>query len=255
VRVLYMGNGWVGWKVLEWLARQREHVVGLVVHPPAHRRYGDEILSAVDLPTCQVLQGDTLHQEDTLRQVEELQPDIGVSVFFGYILHRSFLRIPPGGCINLHPAFLPYNRGAYPNVWSIVEGTPAGATLHYIDEGVDTGDIIAQRRVPVLPTDTGERLYRRLERACVELFQETWSLVSSGHAPRVSQPEDRGTFHRVRDVEQIDAIDLERSYTARELIDIIRARTFPPYRGAFVERDGKRVYLRLQLLDEEELEE
>ena len=134
-----------------------------------------------------------------------------------------------------------------------MEGTPAGVTLHYVDAGVDTGDIIAQKKVPVEPVDTGETLYRKLEKECVNLFKEMWPLIRTNRAPRFAQPRDAGSYHRIADVEQIDRIDLDRNYTAKELIDIIRARTFPPFRGAFFEHQGKRIYLRLKLLYEDEL--
>jgi methionyl-tRNA formyltransferase len=159
--------------------------------------------------------------------------------------------------INLHPAYLPYNRGAFTNVWSIVDGTPAGATLHYIDTGVDTGDVIARSRVTVSPTDTGGSLYDKLENACIELFKGTWPQVASGNVPRIAQSgpsfEGEGTSHRMKDVDAIDEIDLDASYKARDLINILRARTFPPYSGAYFTENDIRIYLRLQLLTEDEL--
>mgnify|MGYP003693610905 CR=1 FL=1 len=74
-------------------------------------------------------------------------------------------------------------------------------TLHYIDPGVDTGDIIAQKESAVSAIDTGETLYRRLELAALVLFAETWPLVRAGQAPRRAQAPDAGTRHRARDVE------------------------------------------------------
>ena len=97
------------------------------------------------------------------------------------------------------------------------------------------------------PVDTGESLYRKLERASLSLFQETWPLLKAGEAERIPQDPGSGTFHYTRDAEKIDCIDPERTYRARDLINILRARTFPPYRGAYFETGGKRVYLRLQL--------
>ena len=126
-------------------------------------------------------------------------------------------------------------------------------TLHYIDAGVDTGDLIAQQEIPIEPVDTGATLYHKLERACVALFKETWPLIRSSQALRVPQRSGEGTFHLTQDIEQIDHIDLNRTYTGRELIDIIRARTFPPYRGAYFVHEGCKVYLRLQLLYEDQL--
>lgn len=251
MRILILGNNWVAWQVVRWLRDQSEQIVGLVVHPPNKRKYGNEIISSARVDPRYVFDGSLLRQPEVLQKIKELQPDIGLSVYFGYILRSEFLNIFPMGVINLHPAYLPYNRGAYPNVWSIVEGTPAGVTLHYVDEGVDTGDIIAQRKLPIEPFDTGETLYRKLEHACLELFKDIWPLIRDGKAPRIPQSKDQGTYHRVKDVERIDQIDLNRAYTARELIDIIRARTFPPHLGAYFIHNGRKIYLRLQLLPED----
>ena len=255
MRILFLGNNWVGWQVVRWLCEQNEQIVGLVVHPPHKRKYGDEIIRSAQVSPEYIFDGSQLCQPDVLEAIKALRPHVGLSVLFGYILRPEFLDLFPAGVLNLHPAYLPYNRGAYPNVWSIVERTPAGVTLHYIDAGVDTGDIIAQRQVPVEFVDTGETLYRRLEEACVELFKDTWPLIRSGRATRVSQDEREGTYHCTRDVERIDAIDLDHTYTARELIDIIRARTFPPYPGTYLMHEGRKIYLRLQLLYEEQSNE
>jgi len=120
------------------------------------------------------------------------------------------------------------------------------------DEGIDTGDIIAQGVVPVEPIDTGESLYRKLEHASVQLFKQAWPALRSNQAPRKKQPVHEGRSHRTRDVEQIDAIDLDRSYNARTLIDIIRARTFSPYSGAYFHENGRKILMRLELFYEED---
>lgn len=253
MRILFLGNNWVGWQVVRWLREHGEQIVGLVVHSPHKRKYGDEIIRSAQVSPAHIFDGAQLRQPEVLHAIKALHPDIGLSVLFDYILRPEFLDLCPAGVVNLHPSYLPYNRGQYPNVWSIVERTPAGVTLHYIDVGVDTGDIIAQRQVPIEPIDTGETLYRKLERACVELFEETWPLIRSGRAFRIPQNKQGGTCHRTWDVERIDRIDLDHTYTARELIDIIRARTFPPYKGAYFIVNGKRVYMQLQLMYEEDL--
>lgn len=255
MRILFLGNNWVGWQIVKWLKEQNEQIVGLVIHSLAKQKYADEIIESAQVnPEC-IFDGSRLRQPEVLEDIRNLKPDIGLSVLFGYILRPEFLNLFPSDVVNLHPAYLPYNRGAYPNVWSIVEGTPAGVTLHYIDVGIDTGDIIAQREILAEPTDTGETLYHKLEQACVELFKETWPLIRSGQAPRIPQSQEKGTYHRTHDVKQIDQIDLERTYTARELIDIIRARTFLSYPGAYFTYQERKVYLRLQLLYEEQLSE
>ncbi|MFC1961610.1 methionyl-tRNA formyltransferase [Chloroflexota bacterium] len=255
MRILYLANNRVGYQVLSWLKEQGEEVVGLVIHPEGRQKFAREILEAAALPPDKVYYGTQLNEPDTLRSLRGLRADIALSVFFGYLLRGEILKLFSHGVINLHPAYLPYNRGAYPNIWSIVEGTPVGATLHSVDEGVDTGDIIARKEVSVTPVDTGETLYRKLEEASVDLFRETWPFIRTGKAPRIPQDESAGTYHLTRDVENLDQIDLEATYRARDLINLLRARTFPPYRGAyFTVGEGRRIYLRLQLIPEEEME-
>lgn len=242
--VVLFANNLVGWRVAELLGAE---VAAVVIHPEGRRRYADEIVAAAGVPPERVFDGSRLSADDVHEALRALSPRIGVSALFGYLLRPATLDLFPGGCVNIHPALLPWNRGAHPNVWSIVDGTPAGVTVHHVDAGIDTGDIIAQREVAVESVDTGATLYRKLEAACVDLLAETWPAIKAGTAPRTAQPAGNATSHRLRDVERIDEIGLDRSYSGRELIDILRARTFAPYPGAYIRVDGRKVYLRLEL--------
>jgi len=260
MRIVFFGNNRVGLETLRYLTERGDEIVGLVVHAPERARFRDEIMSVSGLPANRVWEAKALREPEVAEAIGGLNAEIGVSAFFGHILRSDILELFPAGMINLHPAYLPYNRGAYTNVWSIVDGTPAGATLHYIDTGVDTGDVIARSRIQTSPTDTGGSLYDKLENACIELFKETWPQVATGDVPRIAQSgpdfseyDGEGTAHRMKDVDAIDEIDLDASYKARDLINILRARTFPPYSGAYFTENDTRVYLRLQLLTEDEL--
>ena len=247
MRIIYFGNNWLGWKCLEWLAEQDEEIVGVVLHPSEKRSYGKKILDAVDLPDSHIFRANRLQEPGVTDQIQRLEPDIGVSVLFGYILKAELLNIFERGCVNLHPAYLPYNRGAYPNVWSLIDETPAGVTLHRIDEKIDTGDILARRRVEKRITDTGRSLYRRLEQASLDLFKEAWPALKVGSLTAIAQHKSEGTYHRSDDVNEIDEIDLDATYTARELINILRARTFPPHSGAYFKEEGRKVYVSVEL--------
>ena len=122
-----------------------------------------------------------------------------------------------------------------------------------MDEGIDIGDIIDREEIRPEPIDTGKTLYHKLEQCAVELFKKNWPLIRCGQSPRIPQNRNEGTYHRVRDTEGVDEIDLNRTYTGRELVNIIRARTFPPYPGAYFWHNGRKIYLRLELLYEEQL--
>ena len=230
-----------------WLKDQGTRIAGVVIHPHDRRLFAEEIVKSTSLGPEAVLDGSRLREPETLSRLRGLQAELGVCVSFGYLLPQSVLELFPSGCINLHTGYLPYNRGAYPNVWSIVDATPAGVTLHYVDDGVDTGDIIARREIAVEPVDTGKSLFEKLEAGALRLFQETWPLVASGRAPRTPQNPSEGSVHRVADAARIDEIDLNRTYRAGDLIDVLRARTFPPHAGAFFRAGGRRVFLNLDL--------
>ena len=250
MKILYLGNNWTGWQVLKGLKERGEQIAGLVVHPGQAARFRPEILEAAGLEPQRVFEAPALRDPATLEAIAALEPDLAVSVFFGYVLRPEFLKLFPRETINLHPGYLPYNRGIYTNVFSILEGTPAGVTLHYVDQGVDTGDIIARREVAQKPTDTGETLYHRQEKACLDLFFSAWPEVKAGTNQRIPQEPGQGTAHVLADLAGLDEIELDRQYSGRELIDLLRARTFPPYRGAYFRHQGKKIYLRLELEEE-----
>lgn len=228
-----------------------DDVVGIVLHPSYKQKYGKEIGQSSRLDDKRIFDGSGLGKPEVIEMIRALEPEIGISVMFGYILKEEVLDLFPAGCINVHPSYLPFGKGAYPNIWCIVDKTPAGVSIHYVDSGIDTGDIIAQVEVPVEPYDTGASLYRRLEQVSLDLFRKYWPIIQSGKARRIVQEPGGGTFHRMKDVSLIDEIELNGLYKAGDLIDIIRARTYPPYRGAYFLVDDTKVYLRLQLMTED----
>ena len=121
-----------------------------------------------------------VEQPATLRTAEARQslagyfPEAIVVVAYGLILPPEVLELPPRGCINVHASLLPRHRGAAPVAWSILSGdSETGATTMLMDEGLDTGPILLQSRLPIAPEDTGETLAPRVAAAGAELLLET----------------------------------------------------------------------------------
>jgi methionyl-tRNA formyltransferase len=130
--------------------------------------------------------------------VAALAPRVVVSHGYRRILRAPVLAAAPERFVNLHIALLPYNRGADPTLWSVLEATPSGVAIHHIDAGVDTGDVIAQRAVALAGDDTLATAYARLQAAMLALLVETWPAIAAGATPRTPQPAG-GTAHRVAD--------------------------------------------------------
>lgn len=104
--------------------------------------------------------------------------DFIVSHGYRHIIEPNIVKYMRNRIINLHISFLPWNRGADPNLWSFLEDTRKGVTIHYVDEGIDTGDIIAQREIIFsCNNETLRTTYHKLQKEIVRLFEETWPQI------------------------------------------------------------------------------
>lgn len=121
-----------------------------------------------------------------------------VSYGYRYILRKEILDKFPQRAINLHVSLLPWNRGADPNLWSFLEDTPKGVTIHLLAPGIDTGDILAHQEVCMGTEDTLRTSYDKLSHAMVSLFMESWPKIRTGRITAVPQPPG-GSYHRLRD--------------------------------------------------------
>jgi methionyl-tRNA formyltransferase len=148
---------------------------------------------------------DWLGQRETLtvretpvsaQEIAALAPDLIVSHSYRHILKRDVLAAAPDRFINLHISLLPYNRGADQNLWSFIDETPKGVSIHLIDEGIDTGALLLQREVSFdEDSETLGSSYATLQQTIGELFMENWSSLRDGRiAPRAQS--GAGTFHR-----------------------------------------------------------
>jgi len=150
------------------------------------QKNGENVLSTVD--------------KITVEYVLENGFNFLISYGYSFILRKEILDLFPNRAINMHISYLPYNRGADPNFWSFIEGTPKGVTIHYLDEGVDTGDIIVQKEVyfDSLNTETLASTYQKLQVEIQNLFFQYWHLIKSQKCNRTPQV-GTWTTHKVKD--------------------------------------------------------
>lgn len=188
-----------------------------------------------------------LTTEEQLSLVKDIQPDAVVAAGYQHIVPEEILTIPERGCINVHPGYLPHGRGFYPNVWSIVEDLPVGGTVHYMDTGIDTGDIITREQVKKQFSDDAKSLYKRIERTSVRLFKRVWPEIESGEITATKQSDSEATYHSKSDFKELCHIDPSETYTAQEFLNVLRALTFQPYENAMLEIDGKQYSIEVDI--------
>ena len=244
-RIVYAANHLNGLNVLRELRRQQIEIEFLIVHPRKTSRCREELIQAAGTPAERVITWSLRAVPEIAARLREKQSENLLSVNFGYRFPTSFLGLFARP-INLHLSLLPYNKGAFPNVWSIIDGTPAGVSLHIMTEKFDEGPILVQREVDLAPDDTAETLYRKLLIAAGDLMRDHIREVLDGRiAARKQTP--GGTVHTEQNFRNLLRLDPERHYAARDLINLMRALTFPPHANLYFEHEAGRTYLNLQL--------
>lgn len=166
--------------------------------------------------------------------------DFGLLAWWPKLIPKTLIECAKYGFINTHPSFLPFNKGKNYNFWALVEQNPFGVSLHQVDEGIDTGPILAQREIYYDWTDTGETLFNKAQSKIIELFTETYPKIRSGKVVFKKQNESEGSFHFASEMDAVSKIDLDKYYKSRDLINLLRARTFEGYPGCwFMENEEK----------------
>jgi len=240
MRIVYLTYwGTIGTRVLEWMVQDtEEEIVAVVSRPGAPGETIKEIAFEHYLPLYQP--PGNVNDPEFIEVLRALEPDLFISMYFGRLFSPELLAVPRIGCINMHPTLLPKYRGQGPTIWPIVHGeTETGQTVHWLDEGIDTGDIIAQRAIPIEPDDTSATLDAKLVDLGVELFIETWPLIASGQAPRIKQDDSQATYSVAPARRSHSRIDWTK--TVVQISDLCRA--FTAGKGAWGRIGGKRLYV------------
>lgn len=197
LRIVYMGTPEFAVPTLEHLADKGFKVVGVVTRPDRARGRGGRVQpppvkeTALELE-LDVMQPESVRDPDFIASVRELRPDVIITCAFGAILPPELLEVPKVGAFNIHASLLPRWRGAAPIQRALMAGdTETGITIFYMDEGMDTGDILLQRAVPIHPDDDAGSVHDRLAALAPEAMVEALKLLAGEEeAPR--EPQDHG---------------------------------------------------------------
>ena len=248
MKYAYAGDRDIAVQVLRFLIAMGHPPVALILSEPAQASHAQELRHLV--PGVPVIIGKDVSSPQSAALLRSLDLDYIFGIHFPHLVSADVLSIPRHGFLNLHPAYLPYNRGWHTPSWAILEQTPYGATLHVMSEALDAGDIIHQKLLPIRPEDTANTLYARAKALELEVFVEAWPMLSTCSHTRSPQI-GAGTSHRKKDLPSVACIELDEPTTAGALIDRLRALTTNNIgEAAWFEKDGRRY--RVQVLIQEE---
>ena len=209
MRIIIIGQGPFGEKVLEALLRKGEEVVG-VFSPPDKR--GEPLKVLAEKSRIAVFQPSLMKNPQAYEDFVKLQSDLAILAFVTDIIPEKILKVPSLGTICYHPSLLPRHRGASAINWAIIQGdTRTGLTIFWADKGIDTGPILLQKEVEIGSDETTGALYfNTLFPMGIEAIVEAVDLIKKGKAPRISQDESKATYEPPCD-DRIASIDFEKS--------------------------------------------
>lgn len=243
--VIILGTGEVAENICRFLCERGDTIQRLYLSKTSINN--ERIIEAAKIDSSRIFWAKECKEPNHIDCLQDVHIDYIITVYWPYLLKRDFFSCAKKGTVNFHPALLPVNRGWYPHVHSIIDGTPLGVTIHSIDDGADTGDIWAQKKVDLLPTDTAKEVYCHLQDEITKLFLNKWDEIVNGICKPYKQDESIAIYHDKEDVEKYNFIDINKTYKAIELINILKARSFGNRGFAYYLDNGEKVYLNLRL--------
>jgi methionyl-tRNA formyltransferase len=235
MRILFMGTAELACPCLDAVARLPDHQVVAVITQPDRPKGRDLKPAPPPVKVIAEKSGLTVHQPLRMRElaasdlVRGFNPDLIIVVAYGQILPQAIIEIPPHGCVNVHASLLPRWRGAAPIQYAILHGDrETGVTTMFMDEHMDTGDIILQRAESIQSDDTSATLHDRLAKLGASLLVETVQLLSSGRPPRVKQNESNATYAK-----KLTKEDGRIEWTKPAVQIEHQIRAFDPWPGAY----------------------
>lgn len=249
MKYAFAGNREISVKILKFLISQGYSPKALFTTEGKNDSHSNELIHLSDLDSDYIFSGIDFKKNQNIEKLKKLDLDYIFGIHFPYIIPEEVLSIPKIGFLNLHPAFLPFNKGWHTPSWAILDKTPFGATLHFMTKELDAGDIIHQKQIKIKPDDTANSLYLRTLQLEYEVFQEAFPDLLTLNPSRKTQSET-GTSKNKKDLAKIQEINLSESYKAEDLIDKLRALTTNNIEeAAFIKKEGKKIAITITLTE------
>ena len=236
MRIVVHGQQAFGKAVLDALITRGENVVAVYVAPEKPGARADPLKESALAVGIPVVQPASYRKEEVWEEFKLLAPDLQVMAFVTLFVPEEFLNIPTFGSIQYHPSLLPKGRGASAINWPIIGGeTETGLSIFWPDNGLDTGDVLLQKKTPISDMDSlGSVYFDRLFPMGVEAMMESIDLVKAGKAPRIKQDENLATYEGMCKAENAK-IDWGKPW--KQIDRLIRGCNPAP--GAWTTLDGK----------------
>lgn len=252
MKFAFAGDRKISCSILEYIMGRGYKPEAIFVSDFEKASHDEELIHISGLSDSLIFRGNEFKTSQAIQILASLELDYIFGIHFPYIIPSEVLRIPKIGVVNLHPAFLPFNKGWHTPSWAIIEGYPYGATLHFMEEALDEGDIIHQKEIEVLPTDTANSLYQKVLKLEEEVFFEAFDNLSKLNPKRMKQIKE-GTSHQKKELKVVQEINISENINPLDLINKIRALTTnDPNESAYYIMNNKKIGVQINLFYKDE---
>ena len=255
MKYAFCGDREIATRVLKFMTSEGYPPSVLILSSSKSVSHADDLEKISGLNTNRIFIGNEIKSIKCIELMINEDIDYLFSIHFPHIISKKVLSIPKIGSINLHPAYLPYNKGWHTPSWAIIEGSDYGATLHFMTEKLDDGNILHQKKIDILPCDTADTLYRRVLDVEFDTFKEYFSKLLSLEPSSVPQS-GLGTSHNRADLNKIQEIKLMQNYTASNIINLLRGLTTNQVsESCYFVTDGKKYHIQVSITKADEINE
>jgi len=242
MNIVFMGTPDIAKESLEAIYNSGHNILAVVTNPDRTKGRGMKMIAtpvkefAIE-KGIQILQPEKVKgNEELIKKINDLKPDLICVVAYGKILPLELIKIPRFGSINLHGSLLPKYRGAAPIQWAVLNGdTETGATIMYIDEQLDSGDMILKEKIQIGQYETTGEVWEKVSKIGSKLLINAISLIEKGEAPR----EKQGNNYTLAPMLNKEMSLIDWNKTSEEINNLVRG--LNPIMGAYTMLDGKKI--------------
>ena len=246
MKYIFAGDRKLSVEILNFMIKREYYPSGLLINSK-DGSHTNKLIKISQLEEKNIFDQSDLSEQATIESFINLEVDYIICIHFPFIISKAILDLPKVGVLNLHPSYLPNNRGWHTPTWTILNNTVCGATLHFMSEKLDMGDIVHQKKLDVLDNDTANSLYKNILALEFEVFCEAFDSIISLQPIRNKQT-NGGSSHKKSDLFKINEINLSENMKIEDLIRKLRALTTNNIKeAAYYNSNGSRYAIQIKI--------
>ena len=198
--------------------------------------------------SCHIIFWDIKKSQKLLKILEKLKPQKFFLLWWPYVLNQKLIKIPKYETINIHPSYLPFYKGKDSNFWSILNNGPFGVSIHRVNSKIDSGNILFRKKIKKINyTHDAYQLYILCKKLIISLFKQKYKILRKKKISLGYINKKVGRINKRADMLDKSLINLDKYYKGEYIINLLRAKNFPPFNGVVFEKNKKKYSININI--------